>query len=448
MGKDWRERTEINLLFIIADQFRADLLSGEFAKCVATPNLDSLAASSLRLTNHHTVAVPCGPARASLLTGLYPSEHGALRNGAPLKNGLSNFAHQLRRIGREPLLFGYTDTQPNPSCQFARDPARNSYTAPMEGFTEVVEMREEAWRWLAYLRAEGYDVPHAQSSDFQRLYQPVGQKFGGPALYDARHSDTAFLTDATIQALDVRRSQAWTAFVTYIRPHPPYVAPAPYHKMIDPDSVPAPLKTNSGHAFLAAQRDYPSNAGIFWGYDGNAKDLDAATIARVRATYLGLVAELDDNIGRLFNWLDATGQRNNTAIVFTSDHGDMLGDFGLWGKLAPFPQASHIPFMVQGPDIAPEAQHDVTQSTEVMSAILQYLEGGMVSFEGLAQNETAKIEFSLTHPTKPTPFQRAGLATGETAGCTVFHDARSRIATFDCDMPDLQMSTLDGSPVE
>ncbi len=448
MEKTRNERTDLNLLFIVADQFRADLLSGRLATSVPTPNLDLLASDSLRLANHHTVAVPCGPARASLFTGLYPSEHGAIRNGVPLKNGLSNLAHQLRRIGREPLLFGYTDTQPDPTCQFSRDPARLSSTAPMDGFNEVVEMREEAWRWLGFLRAQGYDVPDAQSADFKRLYAPAESTLGGPALYDDSHSDTAFLTDETIRALDVRKSQPWTAFVTYIRPHPPYVAPDPYHSMIPSDDVPAPLQTEFDHPFLSAQRNYPSNAGIFWGYDGHAQNLDDQTIAKVRATYLGLVAELDDNIGKLFDWLDTIGQRDRTVVIFTSDHGDMLGDFGLWGKLSPFPQASHVPFLCHGPDITASEQQGVTQSTEVMPALLEYLEGGRMCFSGLSQDRKAKVEFSLSHPTKPTPLQMVGILTEENAECTVYHDAQERTAVFACDLPDLRMGTRDGFPIE
>lgn len=447
MGIKRQERSELNLLFIIADQFRADLLSGRLAACVPTPNLDLLASMSLKLANHHTVAVPCGPARASLLTGLYASQHGAVRNGVPLKNGLSNFAHQLRRIGREPLLFGYTDTQPDPTYQFARDPARLSSTGPMDGFKEVVEMREEAWEWLAYLRAQGYDVPDAQAPDFKRLYEPVGSILGGPALYDAAHSDTAYLTTETIKALDVRKSQPWTAFVTYIRPHPPYVAPAPYHAMIDPETILEPLEAESCHPFLLAHRDHASNQGMFWGYDGNSKSLNSAKIAKVRATYLGLVAELDDNIGRLLEWLTATGQRDRTAIVFTSDHGDMLGDFGLWGKLSPFPQASHIPFFMHGPDIPLAEQNGVTQSTEVMAAILEYLEGERICFSGLLQDSKAKVEFSLTHPTKPTPLQKAGIVTAEASDCTVYHDAQDRTAVFGGRIPDLPMAPLDGRPI-
>lgn len=441
-----QERTDLNLLFIIADQFRVDLLCGGLAACVPTPNLDRLSRRSLRLTNHHTVAVPCGPARASLFTGLHPSEHRATRNGLPLKSGLTNMAQQLRRLGREPLLFGYTDTQPDPALLFRRDPAKLSYTGPMDGFTEVVEMREEAWRWLSHLRSNGYDVPDAGDPQFANLYRPQGGVFGGPALYDARHSDTAFLTDETIKALDVRKQHPWSAFVTYIRPHPPYVAPAPFHDLIDPQSLPTPLTTECTHPFLEVERTAPSNKGMFWGYDGHAGSLDASTIAKVRATYLGLVAELDENIGRLFDWLDDTDQSDRTAIVFTADHGDMLGDYGLWGKLSPFPQASHVPFLICGPDIETTELDHVTQSSQVMGETLRYFEGGDVTFDRVEGDQMARVEFSLIRSKTPTRFQKAWGPEYDTPLCTVHHDRQSRTASFGGGIPDLCMSPEDGQP--
>ena len=434
------------MLFIIADQFRADLLSGGLAAAVPTPNLDALVARGLNLSNHHTVAVPCGPARASLFTGLYPSENGAIRNGAPLKSGLTNLAHQLRRIGREPLLFGYTDTQPDPSLLFKRDPAKRTFSGPMDGFTEVVEMREEAWRWLSHLRAIGYDVPDAEAADSKRLYRPHQGLLGGAALYQAVHSDTAFLTDETIKALDIRKANPWTAFVTYIRPHPPFVAPDPYHALIDPDTIPKPLETGSEHPFLQVERSYPSNVGMFWGYDGYAKGLDRATIALVRATYLGLVAELDSQIGRLFDWLCSTGQQSHTAIVFTADHGEMLGDFGLWGKLSPFPQASQVPFLFVGPAVPPKQISNVTESTDIMELIVGYLEGCSAAFEN-RPNKTARVEFSLSNPAKPTRFQDAWDIDLDNSLCTVAHDEVSRTAHFPDGIEDLYMEPHNGTPM-
>ena len=341
-----------NLLMIIADQFRADLLTGSLAPVVPTPNLDRLMSEGTTYLNHHTVTVPCGPSRASLLTGQYAMNHRSIHNGAPLSRHFPTLATELRKAGREPLLFGYTDTQADPTGLSPADPAHESYTAPMPGFTEVQEMRDEAWAWLAHLRARGYDVPDAGATDFDRLYRPEGGVLGAPALYDAEDSDTAFLTDQTLGQLDVRKGHPWTALVTYIRPHPPMVAPDPWHAHVPEDAVPSPSTKQGDHPFFDGFHAEPYGAGLFHGFDGDMTSMTPDCVRKLRRAYFGLVAEVDHHIGRLLDWLDATGQAEDTLVVFTSDHGEMLGDLGLWGKLAVQRQASHIPLLMRGPGAA------------------------------------------------------------------------------------------------
>ncbi|MCC0029711.1 MAG: sulfatase-like hydrolase/transferase [Brucellaceae bacterium] len=111
-----------NVLFITIDQLRADLISGPLAGFAPTPNLDRLAATGTRFDGHFTVTVPCGPARASLLTGLYAMNHRSVRNGAPLARHHATIATEMRKAGYEPLLFGYTDTTPDPTGMDPEDP--------------------------------------------------------------------------------------------------------------------------------------------------------------------------------------------------------------------------------------------------------------------------------------------------------------------------------------
>ncbi len=360
-----------NFLFIVIDQFRADLLTGALGQHVPLPNIRALAARSVHFRNHHTVVVPCGPARASLLTGQYAMNHGSVQNGVPLRRDIPNLATALRTIGRELLLFGYTDTQPDPRDLHPNDPAHLSYTGPIPGITEVTEMREEAWEWLAHLRSRGYDVP--DSGDLNALYKPKNDTLGGPALYDAQDSDTAYLTDRVLAHLDVRKSQPWSAMVTYIRPHPPFVGPAPYNDLINPQDIPPPVEATFEHPFFEAYHSRPSGTDMFWGFDGQQDAMTPEQIALCRSTYLGLAAEVDHHIGRIFEWLENVGQLNDTLIVLTADHGEMLGDLGLWGKQTPFRAASHVPLMIGHPDLEPEDIDALTQSIDVAPTVLSAL---------------------------------------------------------------------------
>ena len=148
-----------NVLFITIDQLRADLIAGPLAGFAPTPNLDRLAATGTRFDSHFTVTVPCGPARASLLTGLYAMNHRSVRNGAPLARHHATIATEMRRAGYEPLLFGYTDTTPDPTGMDPEDPDLTIYEGVAPGFRELVEMRLEAGlEWPAWLASRGHAV--------------------------------------------------------------------------------------------------------------------------------------------------------------------------------------------------------------------------------------------------------------------------------------------------
>lgn len=402
-----------NLLLIVIDQFRADLLSGPFAQFVPLPHLRRLAEQSLVFDNHHTTVVPCGPARASLLTGQYAMSHRSVYNGAPLPREMPNLASMLRTVGRELLLFGYTDTQPDPRNMHPNDPAHRSYTGPIPGITELTEMREEAWEWLSHLRARGYDVPDAGSADFDRLYRPAGGKLGGAALYRAEDSDTAYLTDRVLAQLDVRKSQPWSAMVTYIRPHPPFVAPAPFHNMIAPKDLPNPVAPDFDHPFFEAYHAEPSGAGMFWGFQGDHTNLSSEEIALCRATYLALAVEVDLHIGRILSWLDSSGQRDDTLIVLTADHGEMLGDLGLWGKQVPFRTASHIPLMMSHPDLPAHVLSRETRSIDITPTLLRSfgaeVPGSMQGrdlFDSDWRDAGVMVEIDLADPTGAGRFER------------------------------------------
>ena len=328
------------ILFIIIDQLRADCVRGALADAIAIPNLRALMAESVTFAQHYTVTVPCGPARASLLTGLYAMNHRSVRNGAPLDATLDTLPKALRQAGVEPLLFGYTDTSADPRRLAPDDPALKTYEGVMPGFTPTLVMAGDAcYPWLAALKTKGYRLP-AEHPD---LYRPIASEPGrpavitDPALYRAEDSDTAFLTDQAIAALSVRQEMPWVAQVNYVRPHPPFVAPAPYNRMVVPDTLPLPSAAAAEHeravhplidtAFAKAK-----GTDLSIGFDLSWSSLSLQQTQDLLAVYLGLVMEVDVQIGRLLEGLDATDQLDETLIVVTSDHGEMLGDHRMWGK--------------------------------------------------------------------------------------------------------------------
>lgn len=241
-----------NVLLIVIDQLRADCVFGDLAPHVRLPNIRALAAESVSFENHFSVTAPCGPSRVSLLTGQYAMNHRAVRNGTPLRFDTPTLATEAQKAGYEPLLFGYTDTSQDPRHLAADDPRLFTYEEVIAGFTEVVRMRMESdnQEWRRHLRSKGYDLP-----GYPDIYRPSGDGPASPARYAAEDSDTAFLADRFMSDIS-KRPAGWFAFLAFIRPHPPLVAPAPYNTMYDPVAMPPAQRSNDNtdwHPFLAAR---------------------------------------------------------------------------------------------------------------------------------------------------------------------------------------------------
>lgn len=355
-----------NVLLITLDQLRADCLGVAGHPLVRTPNLDRLAASGVRFANHFSNCAPCGPARASLLTGLWQMNHRVTGNGAPLADDLPMLPRLLRDAGYRPTLFGYTDTTIDPRDLDPDDPRRTEWEQPMSGFEVGVHLDEGLAPWLAWLAERGYEVP-GEGEDPEGIYEPadvpvpVGRgSTWRPSVYAAEHTESAFITEATLDWLraDDRAQEPWCAHVSYLRPHPPWVAPTPYNDMFDPADVPPPVRRPTAadeaalHPFLAAALTV------------TPAPTDDLELRQLRATYYGMIAEVDHQLGRLLDGLDALGMADDTLIVLTSDHGEQLGDHWLIEKLGFFDQSYRIPLIIRWPALAAPAGTVVDSFTE------------------------------------------------------------------------------------
>ncbi|MGB3314268.1 MAG: alkaline phosphatase family protein [Albidovulum sp.] len=441
-----------NVLFVVIDQLRADCLDGALADHVELPNLRALMADAVSFRAHYSVANPCGPSRASLLTGQYAMNHRSVRNGTPLAHDTPNLAIEMRKAGYLPLLFGYTDTTPDPRAHAPGDPVLTSYEQVLPGFEEVVEMRlEESLPWRAYLMEKGYDVP-----PYPEIYRPTGPRPEDPALYRAEDSDTAFLTDETIRALRARKP-GWFAHLTYIRPHNPLVAPEPYNRMYDPATLPLPTRAGtmaeeqSVHPFVAPCHDRNTISGMVEGF----ADLDPtdANIQQLRAIYLGLASEVDHHFGRLIAFLNETDQYDRTLIIVTADHGEMLGDRYVWAKSTYHDAAYHVPLIIRDPDL-PGSHGTVldlpTESVDIAPTILdrfgldvpQMMNGRslMPVLRGEMPGDWRRYTFSeldFGNPVAPTlPQDRLGL-TPETTNLAVLRGSGHTLVHFNGGLPPL-----------
>ncbi len=372
-----------NVLLITLDQWRADCLSAAAHPCVRTPNIDKLVNSGVWFRKHATQASPCGPARASLLTGLYQFNHRVVRNGTPLDARHRTLAQAFRAGGWRPSLFGYTDTAADPRGLSPDDPALTTYEGVLPGF-DVVRLADSVDApWLDDMRARGYAVP-ATTEQFWRPANPIANLRGptdAPAPYPAKHSETAFLARAAAQFLTGKRPQPWLCHVSFLRPHPPLLAPEPFNKLINPADVPFPHRAKTPeaegalHPWLNHQIKSCGLSNHMTQDPWLIRDLDEAGVRQLRATYYGLVAEADAAVGWLLGALREAGLAENTIIALTADHGEQLGEHWLWGKDGFYDSTLRIPLIICDPRASADrgrgrSVDSFTETVDVMPTLL------------------------------------------------------------------------------
>jgi len=379
-----------NVILITADEWRSDCLSATGHPDIKTPNLDALAADGTLFRNHFTQAIPCGPSRACLLTGMYLQNHRSVIAGAPLDARHTNIALEIRRAGIDPALFGYTDTIIDPRQMDPGDVRRKSLHNVLPGLTPVMAVDDHFRPWIAYLRQQGYAV----STDRHEVFRPKGDGTSGdgwavtnaPALYAAKDSMTAFFTDEVIKYISVHDHRAWFVHLSHFTSHPPFVAPTPYNDMYDLSTAPPPVRMPSvedearQHPYLAHYLFNQIGAPFTVGADSKRDNLRLTDgdIRQIRSTYYGMISEFDAQVGRLIDYLKSADLYDNTLIVVTSDHGEHLGDHWMFAKFSYFDQSFRIPLIVRDPTMAADGGrgHQVdafTESVDVMPTILDWL---------------------------------------------------------------------------
>jgi len=369
----------LNVLFITADQWRGDCLSALGHSVVRTPNLDAIAAEGVLFRRHFANAAPCGPSRASLHTGMYLQNHRSGTNGTPLDARHTNWAKEAAALGYDPVLFGYTDTSLDPRGLAPGDPWLKSYEGPLPGIRPLCLMTWMPTPWTDWLRARGFEVP-------ANLTLAYGNREAGPdyedgaahpkALkYPAEFDDTAFLVGKTIEYID-SAAGPFVAHLSILRPHPPFVAPEPYNAMYDPAGVAGftrlatPEDEARQHPWLAHQL----TRRMFRATDNEKR------LRRLKAVYYGLMSRVDEEIGRLMRFLKESGRWDSTLIIFTSDHGEQMGDHWLIGKCGYFDGSYSIPLIVRDP--RPQADRargmvvsSFTENIDIMPTMLEAIGG-------------------------------------------------------------------------
>lgn len=307
----------------MADQLRADALGCYGNSLVRTPNLDALARDGARFTNCWAQHPVCMPSRASIFTGRYRRNHGVRSNGVPLPRWETTLAQVFLRNGYRTGGAGKFHFIPHYNQQL---PLMENHPDPFYGF-EVFHIGEDGRRgehreWIRRYHPEYDDKPDSEIPlELHNSY------------WSASHT-IEFIRGC------VSRGQPFFAFCSFVDPHHPYDPPPPYSQMYREQDVPEPLVRPGEHQGKPAHIQAQLQQSARW----------CEHVKHHRAQYHGEVTFIDDSIGRILKALDEFGVRENTLIVFTADHGDMLGDHSLFFKgFLHYRACANLPLIINWP---------------------------------------------------------------------------------------------------
>ena len=348
-----------NVLFIMCDQLRRDHLSC-YGGRVPTPNLDALAARGVCFDEAYVQSGVCGPSRMSFYTGRYMSSHGATWNRVPLSVGEPTLGDYLRSGGGGVALAGKSHVMPDDEglARFGIAPdSDRGVLLRAGGFAEIDRYDGHTppgpeSGYADWLRARGYASADPWS-EFVIAAEDRGQVVSGwqmrnahlPSRVQEVHSETAYMTDVALAWIAAQGESPWVLHLSYVKPHWPYLAPAPYHALFrDSDTGPFVRSPQDGtadeHPVLHAYRTHDEC--LSFGREDIAR--------HVRPAYMGLVAQIDAHLGRVFRALEMSGRLGDTLIIFTADHGEFLGDRGLGEKELFYDEIVRVPLIVADPD--------------------------------------------------------------------------------------------------
>jgi len=365
-----------NVLFIMFDQLRWDYLSCYGHPHLQTPNIDRLAEKGVRFTRAYIQSPICGSSRMSTYTGRYVHSHGASWNGIPLKVGEITMGDHLRKAGMDCFLVGKTHMRADEEgmARLGLEPDSLVGARVSECGFDVFERDDGmlpegpdgsydpdgAREYNTWLRAKGYESDNPWHDFANSGLDAEGNVLSGWFLKNSREpaniaeadSETPYLTGRGMEFMQGHEGP-WCCHLSYIKPHWPYIVPEPYASMFGPEHVKPVVRSDAerqhAHPMFKAFMDTKVGEAF------SRQDVREAVIP----AYMGLIKQADDQMGRLFAWLEETGRMDDTMIVLTSDHGDFLGDHWMGEKTFFHDTSTRVPLIIYDPS----AQADATRGT-------------------------------------------------------------------------------------
>ena len=362
-----------NILILYTDQQRWDALGANGNDEIITPNLDALAASGMNFTHHFVQNPVCMPSRVSMLSGQYPSTLGITHMGVPVPEDIMTLPRVLKQYGYRTANIGKLHFLPHANrdhrlphpdygfdhLEIADEPgvyedayrawARAQAPEQMDEISAGVPPNTRVWN-----RAMGIedDVVHRGGPegrfDFDRSI---------PFAADDNLTHSAFVGEQTIEFIKASGAEPFLCIAGFYSPHAPWIAPQKYLDMYNPASL--------------SIATFPTDVDRLRPKDPDEQYSDEQ-LRRAKHGYYAMISEVDDTIGRILDTLESCGKRENTIVVFTSDHGEWLGDHLRYGKGYPAPDVvNRVPLIISAPGENRTAIHDgVVEAVDIVPTLL------------------------------------------------------------------------------
>jgi choline-sulfatase len=335
-----------NILIFMVDQLAGPFFPDGPADWLHAPNLKALSARSVRFANAYTASPLCAPARAAFMSGQLPSRTGVYDNAAEFRSDIPTFAHHLRRAGYRTALSG-----------------KMHFVGPdqMHGFEErlTTDIYPADFGWTPDYRRPGERIDW--------WYHNMGSVTGAGVaeITNQLEYDDEVAFHATQKVYDYARAadtRPWMMTVSFTHPHDPYVARRKYWDLYEDCAHLMPQVPT-----LPFEDQDPHSRRILNASDWHSYTLTEDMVARSRRAYFANISYVDDKIGQVLAALEAT--RQEAVIVFVSDHGDMLGERGLWFKMTFFEGSARVPLMICAPGLTPGVIGHPVSTLDVMPTL-------------------------------------------------------------------------------
>ncbi|WP_297781620.1 choline-sulfatase [uncultured Roseovarius sp.] len=383
--------TAPNILIFMVDQLNGTLFPDGPADWLHAPNLKALAARSTRFANAYTASPLCAPGRASFMSGLLPSRSRVYDNAAEFAADIPTYAHHLRRAGYQTCLSG-----------------KMHFVGPdqLHGFEErlTTDIYPADFGWTPDYRKPGERIDW--------WYHNMGSVTGAGVaeISNQMEYDDEVAYNARAKVYDLARgldARPWCLTVSFTHPHDPYVARKKYWDLYEDCDHLLPEVS----AMDYADHDAHSRR-IFDANDWRNFNISQEDIRRSRRAYFANISYLDDKIGEVLEALEST--RQEAIILFVSDHGDMLGERGLWFKMCFYEGSARVPLMISAPGMAPGLITDPVSNIDVcptlcdlagadMSEVMPWVEGQSLVYLGQGGRREAPVAMEYAAEASQAP---------------------------------------------